>query len=141
MLSMQAVAEALMNKQATVASVALTIGTLGERQTSEYTVIANYPGVLAVSIGVADGHDATAAPEYVQFFFSPDHPVSLQQIVPHCSHWRKIPGNPKSSPYLYSCPFTGSTKELQVTFVATLTGDIASSSSHVSRVILQRAVW
>ena len=141
MLSIQKVAEALMNRQATVAGIASLIGTLGERQSSEYKVTTSFTGIQQVSIGIPAGQDAGAAPKYVHFFFSAEHPVALAHVVPGCTSWKLIPNNAKESPYLYACRFPGSNDSIEVLFSATLTGDIASPSSHLSKLLLQRSVW
>jgi hypothetical protein len=139
MLNIIAIAQALVDKQATVASVAKTIGTLGEQRSSEYKIQTGEPGVLA-SIGMPSGHDATAAPDSVRIFFLGEHPIQLATILPSCKHWKQIPNNPSATPYLYACPFDGSSHSVQVVFIAALSDDIANPMAPLTSLLLQRNV-
>ncbi|ADW67343.1 hypothetical protein [Granulicella tundricola] len=140
MVSIQQVAEALMQKDVTVAALAPRLGIVEEKGMDDYRVKPDTPTILQISLGIPEGKDASAAPSFIEYYFAVDHPTHLAAALPGCKDWRQIPGNPGASPYLYSCRFAGSTERLEVNFVATLTEDIKTPTAALQTMILQRNI-
>jgi hypothetical protein len=141
MLDAESVAEALVRPDVTVAKLAPAVGTVSSAGPFDYRVKTNDPAVLEVSLGIPEGKDGSAAPSFVEFYYSREHSVALAEAVPGCKGWRLIPGNPSGSPYLYACRFAGSDERVEVNFVATLDHEIASQDARMVTLILQRNVW
>lgn len=141
MISVETIAELLMHKDITVAVLASRIGNIEDKTADEYRVKPDDPAILAVSLGIPEGMTAEAAPSFVQFYFSPEHSTKLVNAVPTCTQWRKIPGNPRASPYLYSCRYPHSTEHLEINIVATLTAAHDDPQATLRTLILQRNVW
>ncbi len=141
MLNLHAIAETLVVESATVASVAQGIGTLEEKVGAEYKVKPHNHGQGEVLIGIRAGDSSSEVPKYVQIYFPTSHPQSLAEAIPFCQHWKEVPNNPGSSPYLYACCFDGSSTTIEVKLFAELTGEIGLHSSHLKGLLLQRNVW
>ncbi len=140
MLNLKSVAEELIHPEATVERVAATMGTLGEREKTEYQVVTYDPFVSSVAIGMAEGKDLTAAPKYVKVYFDQARPVSLATAVPFCYQWRRMPSNPGATTYSYACPFPDSTAAVSVNILAELTDELGTTPAKVKRILFQRSV-
>ena len=141
MFTVQAVAKALLKPDVTVEALASALGAIEEKGQDDYRVKADDPSVLGVSLGIPEGKDASAAPQFVQIYYSADHPAALGAAVPGCTDWRMVPNNPSASPYLYKCTFPGSNTHIEVPVYATLTADIKNPAARLQGIILQRNVY
>lgn len=138
MINVEAIAKALMIPDATVTSVAQTIGALGDTCGDCYLVKSNDSRLRDVEIGVKDQkNDPNVAPTYVQLYFAPGQAVSLAETAPFCKHWRWMPNGVHSTPNFYACDYEKS-PQVWVTLFAELSGDIDAPSSHLDGLLLQR---
>ena len=141
MFTVQALAEALLRPDVSVAGLASSLGVLQYKSSDEYRVKVDDPSVRYVSLGIPQGKDASVAPSFVEIDYTADYVGTLPATVPGCTDWRIIPNNPGGSPYLYTCRFPESTAHVAIPVYATLTADIKDPAARIQDVLLQRNVY
>lgn len=141
MIDLQRTIAALLRQEATVGTVAETLGTIDGRTGVGFKVKVSDPHIADGLIG-AGGDDAKAAvPDYVQLEFERDRSLLLTDVADLCRDWKSVPNTPGASPYVYGCRAKGSTAKISVTILVTLSGDIHSAQVTILRMTLQRGVW
>jgi hypothetical protein len=142
MITVDWVIAALLEKHATVESVARTIGVLNpEREDGGFAVQPSEVLFERVLIGSKSKNAADASPDYVDVRLKKHSSIPIDDITACGGRWKMFPNNAKLSPYLYGCNAQNSTKEVGVNVMVTLSGDISDRSSFVVRIVLQRGAW
>jgi hypothetical protein len=141
MISIEWAVTALLDKEATVESVAKTLGQIESRRSVGFKVKATDAHLVDILIGTAGEDAKSAIPEYVQVDFDPNKPVHLNEFASMCDDWKPVPNTPGASPYLYGCRAKASTPKISVNILTTLSDDIHSPQARVVDITLQRGVW
>jgi hypothetical protein len=130
---------ALLEKGATVESVAKTIGVLEGQRSGDFSVRPVDSIFEKVVIG-AQANSSSSGPKDVEFLINRDHRIVMKDMSATCDTWRKIPTNPSASPFLYACQSKRSTAEVKVNVLVTLSANIDSPSATITKILLQRNV-
>lgn len=136
-LSLGNVIDSLAANDATATSVAASVGTLGEREASEYRIIPANRDMGEVRLGTRMHDELHKTPLYLQFYLPATAHYRLHELEPTCSNWKKVPGNPGASPFRFGCRLPVS-KGVPVNLLAVLSGPIESDTSRVQELLLQR---
>ena len=135
---LETIIKALARPDATVGSVAKSIGKPQEQIGGEYKVKPNDPLLDDVRVGILYGGDLNTSPPYVQIYLRSTTGDSLDLMLPKCE-WRQIPANPDASPFVYSCflPKQDS-RSARITAIAQFNADRSTPDAHLESIILQR---